>query len=39
MPVKISFQRKFSALPVYGRPSLVFGGMFCDFPVVDTGII
>jgi CDP-diacylglycerol--serine O-phosphatidyltransferase len=31
-----NFQRKFSALLVYGRPPLVFGGMICAFAVMWT---
>jgi CDP-diacylglycerol---serine O-phosphatidyltransferase len=33
---KLNFQRKFSALLVYGRPPLVFGGMLCAFAVMWT---
>jgi CDP-diacylglycerol--serine O-phosphatidyltransferase len=34
MAGKLNFQRKFSALLVYGRPPLVFGGMLCAFAVM-----
>jgi CDP-diacylglycerol--serine O-phosphatidyltransferase len=36
MSAKLNFQRKFSALLVYGRPPLVFGGMLCAFAVMWT---
>ena len=36
MPPKLNFQRKFSALLVYGRPLLVFGGMLCALGVMWT---
>jgi len=36
MPAKINFQRKFSALLVYGRPPLVFSGMLCALAVMWT---
>ena len=36
MAAKLNFQRKFSALLVYGRPPLVFGGMLCAFAVMWT---
>ncbi|MEJ2656034.1 MAG: CDP-alcohol phosphatidyltransferase family protein [Desulfobacterales bacterium] len=36
MSTKLGFQRKFSALLVYGRPPLVFGGMLCAFVVMWT---
>ena len=36
MSAKLNFQRRFSALLVYGRPPLVFGGMLCAFAVMWT---
>jgi CDP-diacylglycerol--serine O-phosphatidyltransferase len=36
MAGKLNFQRKFSALLVYGRPPLIFGGMLCAFVVMWT---
>ena len=36
IPAKLNFQRKFSALLVYGRPPLVFGGMLCALGVMWT---
>jgi len=36
MPSKLNFQSKFSALLVYGRPPLVFGGMLCALGVMWT---
>ena len=36
MAAKLNFQRKFSALLVYGRPPLVFGGMLCGIAVMWT---
>jgi CDP-diacylglycerol---serine O-phosphatidyltransferase len=36
MAAKLNFQRRFSALLVYGRPPLVFGGMLCAFAVMWT---
>jgi CDP-diacylglycerol--serine O-phosphatidyltransferase len=36
MSAKLNFQRKFSAVLVYGRPPLVFGGMLCAFAVMWT---
>jgi len=36
MPTKLNFQRKISALLVYGRPPLVFCGMFCALAVMWT---
>jgi CDP-diacylglycerol--serine O-phosphatidyltransferase len=36
MAAKHNFQRKFSALLVYGRPPLVFGGMLCGIAVMWT---
>ncbi|MFH2218715.1 MAG: CDP-alcohol phosphatidyltransferase family protein [Pseudomonadota bacterium] len=34
MSATLNFQRKFSALLVYGRPPLVFGGMLCALGVM-----
>jgi len=34
MPAKLNFQRRFSAILVYGRPPLVFGGMLCALAVM-----
>ena len=36
MSATLNFQRKFSALLVYGRPPLIFGGMLCAFAVMWT---
>jgi len=36
MPAKLDFPRKLSALLVYGRPPLVFGGMLCALAVMWT---
>ncbi|MBW2679422.1 MAG: CDP-alcohol phosphatidyltransferase, partial [Deltaproteobacteria bacterium] len=36
MAATLNFQRKFSALLVYGRPPLVFGGMLCGIAVMWT---
>ena len=34
--MKFNFQKNFSAILVYGRPPLVFGGMLCAFAVMWT---
>lgn len=36
MAAKLYFQRRFSAILVYGRPPLVFGGMLCALAVMWT---
>ncbi|MFC1812810.1 CDP-alcohol phosphatidyltransferase family protein [Thermodesulfobacteriota bacterium] len=36
VPAKRNFQKRFSALLVYGRPPLVFGGMLCALAVMWT---
>ncbi len=36
MSAKLNFQKKLSALLVYGRPPLVFGGMLCALAVMWT---